>query len=716
MPRSQTRLKQGSSIPLTWLSQGMLNTSLLLRHESIRSGRVPEALNLLLNERISPNQVQAGFPAFNDPDKQLCEAASDDYLRCLLAKAIGEVYRSITPKYRNEAARKQFFGQLVGVAEACHLTKTNDCRTALHSSSEQGTVLAMVQAEADRLIQARIDLSSEYASKLNSARVEFRSSIRMLEGIVGVRWQDSERFQRTLTLRSFFPPGLYEDEQTWRWGSQWYPEDGVLNINPPILFLDTFRRGVLAREAAILLSPRILDGMQHAPRVLCEQSEYLAYKLFERKNEKELWSHARHGLRKSTRPGGQDLLDFFQYYEMLVGEFLYREIWGRLKEFGNAALTVADYYIIFNTLAARPIVQKFDDNEMRLLNLLAKRPDVRSGEAGRALGISIPTAMKIIRDLSKKAGLLFTIIVDMRKLGLVEYLLLLNTAKQAEVITMFNRIPYCRQIFRTYGSYDCFCVFDRPYENSNFLRNLLDLMKDRGLVTHYKLLELEHDFQSVNFDRYDAVLGRWSVHWDTWGIDLRERISGKKTLTAENSGQGEKFQFDKLDLQILSRLHTDCRTPFSSLGRTLGVSGAYIGKKVDRMLRENVFRYAIWPLKIGAEDWGIVVLSCTRQIASIFAEQLSKLPAWRGGLVRGDVNGLLSIVWAPSGELKQLFKAIDDRLIKTGSAQAPCLNSVGEWIIARWLPVEPYPSDLSGDKGTWVFDEKKYLSLASSRA
>lgn len=514
-------------------------------------------------------------------------------------------------------------------------------------------------------------------------------------------------------IASFFPPGLFEDEQTWRWGSQWYQEPGVLNINPPILFLDSFRKGVLAREAAILLSPRLLETMQHAPRVLCEQSEYLAYKLLERKVEKELWSHARHGLRKSTRLGGQDLIDFFQYYEMLVGESLYREVWGRLKEFGRAEITVADYYIIFNTLAARPVAQKFDNNEMQLLNVLAKRPDIKAGEAGRLLGISIPTAMKTIRDLSKKAGLLFTIIADMRKLGLVEYLLLVSTPKQADMIALLNRIPYCRQVFRTYGSSDLFCVFDIPFEHPNFLRDLMDQFRNRGLITQCKLLELEHDFQAVNFDRYDHALGRWSVHWDSWGIALRERMSSGKPFMPESSSQGDKFEFDKLDLQILARLNSDCRVPFSALGRILGVSGAYVGKKVDRMLRERVFRYSIWPLKIGAEDWGVIALSCTRQIAAILGEQLSKLPAWRGGLVKGDVEGLLSIVWAPSGELKQLFKAIDDRLVRTGSAQAECLTLVGEWVIARWLPVEPYPGDLSGEKGTWVFDEEKYLSLAS---
>jgi len=62
--------------------------------------------------------------------------------------------------------------------------------------------------------------------------------------------------------------------------------------------------------------------------------------------------------------------------------------------------------------------------------------------------------------------------------------------------------------------------------------------------------------------------------------------------------------------------------------------------------------------------------------------------------------------------MKQLFKAVDDRLIRNGYAEAECLNAVGEWVIARWLPVEAHPWDLSGEDGKWIFDEKRYLSLA----
>jgi hypothetical protein len=62
--------------------------------------------------------------------------------------------------------------------------------------------------------------------------------------------------------------------------------------------------------------------------------------------------------------------------------------------------------------------------------------------------------------------------------------------------------------------------------------------------------------------------------------------------------------------------------------------------------------------------------------------------------------------------LKQFFKAIDDRLIKTGLARAECLNSIGEWAIARWLPVDPDDAwKLFGEDGKWTFDEHHYMAL-----
>jgi len=715
MAKASTQL---SSFPVTWLSEAKLKQSLLLRQQSLFNPQNPEKteqiLQFLLLERPSHKRTRTPLQSTDQISKDTIARASDDYLRCVLAKSVAEVYSKITAKYRNEAARKQFFKRLVQITEAAHLTQS---ATTLHqtlSPEIPDEALGSVNAAMKRHVTDRIDLGSEYTSKLSLARQEFKSFFRQLENIIGLSWQESERYQKTLSLTSFFPPNIAEDEDTWRWGSQWFPKIGILNINPPMLFFDVLRKGVLAREAAILLSPRNLETMENAPRVLCEQAEYLASKLFERKNDRELWSEARHGLRKQTRVFGHELIDFFHFYEMMVGDSLYRELWSRLNEFGEIRLTVSDYYTIFNTLASRPTNPKFSRQEKELLVLLSKRPDVKAGEAAGLLKVSVPTAMKAIRDLSKKAGLRFNVIVDMQRLGLIENLILINAAKQADVIRVLSRFPYCRQVFRTYGSFDLFTVLDIPVEHRAFTREFMEAMVGTRVITRYKILELQRDLQAVNFDNYNVERASWDVHWDTWGIGLRENLAKGSSSSLYYARQERNIQLDKLDLNILLNLQLDCRSPFSALGRSLNVSGAYIGKKVSKMLREMAFKYALWPLKIGAEDWGMIGLTCSKQVAGTLAQSLSLLPAWRGGLVTGDFEGLFAIVWCPNGEVRQFFKAIDDRLVRAGLAQPESMNSVGEWVVARWLPVDPdesTPWHLFSDDGRWLFDESRYLAL-----
>jgi hypothetical protein len=321
--------------------------------------------------------------------------------------------------------------------------------------------------------------------------------------------------------------------------------------------------------------------------------------------------------------------------------------------------------------------------------------------------------MKGIKHLVTKAGLLFTVVVNMSKIGLLEHVALINSAKRNEAFQILRRLPYCRQIFRTYGSYDMFAVIDIPEGHVEFMPRFLGRMKERGLVSNFKLGRLVNDYQAVNFSGYDSKSGRWVVHWDTWGVRLQDSLREPRGEWVDQSTTGERYHVDKLDLNLLFMNVIDCRVPFSSMGRNLGVSGAYVGKKIGRMIREGVFRYSLWPLKIGAEDWGLVALSCETSVSSTLARYLSALPAWRGGLIGGgDFEGLLAMVWAPNGELKQLFKSIDDRVIRNGFAQVEALNSIGEWALARWLPVtKDDPWQLCTDDGKWIFDEEKYMSL-----
>jgi DNA-binding Lrp family transcriptional regulator len=712
---SEAQLNHIGKLPIAWLSDGVLRTSIFLRHDSAKTGKTSEALDYLLQEKISTSGLLAAFPSLIKPSSDLTQAASDDYSRCILARSVAEVFRKITPNYKNEAARKQFFKKLADIAAAIHLSESNvGLPERLNADSRDDDVGTWVNLELEKLVRQRTDLVAEYSAKLGSARIEFAAALRQLERLVGIAWTESDHYRPSLRISSFFPPGLVENENTWRWGTQWYSQQGVLNLNPPILFIDPIRKGVIVRETASLLAPRNLDDMGHHGLELCEQSEYLAYKLFERKNDREFWAEARHGLRQKTRVRAHELIEFFNYYEMMVGDSLYRELWTRLKEFGDAQLTFSDYLNVFSSLTNRPVNPKFDEEELRLLDLLCKRPDVGAGQAARLLGVSIPTAMKAIRDLSRKAGLSFTILVDMHKIGFTEHLALIQTSKSTKILNILQRFPYCRQVFRTYGSFELFCVLDIPFEHDDFAEKFLNRMTERELVANHKLLQLQRNLQAVNFEWYDAKKRSWDIHWDSWALNLRESLTKPEQFMAERSSESLRTQPDKLDHNILSMLHINSRTPFSVIGRTLGVSGAYVGRRVMRMAQQGLFRYAVWPMKIGAEDWGLLALSCPREIAGTLARSLSRLPAWRGGFVSGAFEGLLAIVWCPNGEMKQFFKAIDDRLVKTGLARAECLNSIGDWAVARWLPCMVDPDDpwkLLGEDGKWMFDEGHYMAL-----
>lgn len=714
MPSTNAPLREIRSDSIAWLSESKLKSSIYLRAVTRGTSKANEALANILKSELSHS---AHYPAgrIDLSHAELVAQASDDYRRCILAKALAESYRKDTQKYRNEAARKQFFKRMATAAEATQLTESSDHLRALYGDmGETDETSELLKPELDRLMAQRIDLASEHAAKLNAARGELNAFLKELESLIGSNWSESDRYVRSLIVTSFFPPSVYENEKTWQWGSQWYPEQGVLNLNPPVLFFDTIRRGVIGREAAMLLSPRVLETLEDEPRMVCEQSEYLAYKLMQRKNDKELWAQARHGLRQKTRFQAHELIDFFHHHEMMVGETLYRELWSRLKELGETPLTVSDYFTIFNSLSSRPTNPEFNKSELRLLDALCKRPNISPGEAAHTLGLSIPTTMKSIKHLATKAGLLFTVVVDLSRIGLSEHLVLLDSGRRPEAFQILRRFPYCRQIFRTYGSYDMFAVIDVPEVHNDFVQRFLGRMKERGFLSNFKLMRLLKDYQAVNVSGYDVKAGRWMIHWDTWGVRLQDSLRKNEPASAIDSSMMKRYAVDKLDLNILFMNVVDCRAPYSSIGRNLGVSGAYVGQKVTRMINEGVFRYSVWPLKIGAEDWGLIVLSCSRSVSSQVARYLSELPAWRGGLVEGDLEGLVAMVWSPNGELRQLFKSIDDRVVRDGHAKVECLNSVGEWALARWLPVtKDDPWQLCTDDGQWLFDEDKYMSLVA---
>lgn len=633
---------------------------------------------------------------------------SADYYRCYLAKAISNIMNRLTGRYKNEAARREFFTNLAAITEAIHVSTSSDRIKQLFERRDSDKLVDIVLKEAATLVKSSFDPDEEIKQRLATVRREFSEFMSSAEDLFNLKWEDSEKYDIDLSLVSFFDPWHSENEQTEKWGTLCYSNPTVLNVNPPVMFFDALRRSVIAREAVNFLTPHIVDSVHR----LYEQSEYLVTKLLRDKYEKEFWLFARHGLREETK---KDIItgitDFFGYYESFVGDDLYREAWSRLEEMTRLSLqigSVPEYARMLDTIAARPVRVKLDRNEITLFNVLAERPDMPMSEVARRINTSIPTAAKLMQRLTQNACLRFFIHVNDRTLGLEEYLLLMRTSKPDRLPSVFWRIPYCRDIYRMYGPMDYFVVVNVPEGNENFIRRLESELENCDLASELTTLVSTRDFSNMSFVYFDPDESVWHVHWDSWGAGLAKAMKeGESAGQPRSIGYGtERVGFDRLDLQIMEKLMYNSRGSYSEIGKALGVSGAYVSRKIHRLLRNQVFRPMAKPFKIGAEEYALVTAACGEDHVGPLIEFLGKLPAWRGAVVKGSYEGILAQVGVPSGEVNQLFMVLDDRLVKTHIAQCS-FNVVGMWSsLRRWLPINLY----SKHEG-WKFEENKYLDV-----
>lgn len=631
-----------------------------------------------------------------------------DYFRCYLSKATCNVMARLTPRYKNEAARNEFFTGLAAIAEAIHLSESDDRIVDLFENRDSERLTDTVLKEAMTLVKAPFDPNKEIAQKLTVARHELSEFMLSAENLLGVKWEKSEKYDENLTLVSFFDPWYFEDEKTQKWGVVYYSNPVTMNVCPPVMCFGALRRSVIAREAVNLLTPRILDSAHK----LYEQSEYIATKLLKDKYEKEFWLLARHGLREETKKNViGSLTDFFRYYESFVGDDLYKQAWSRLAEMTRLSVQInnaPEYSKILDAIVARPARVQLNKDEITLFAFLSEKPNMPLSEVARRVGVSIPTATKLMERLTQKACLRFFIQTNDRALGLEEHLLLMKTPKPDRLPLVLWRIPYCRDIYRLYGSLDYFVVVDVPEGKGSFIHRLETALTDCRLVSEFISCEATDDFSNMSFEYFDSDKSVWHVHWDSWGAGLAKGLEKRQTATQQTPHYKVKsIHFDNLDLQILEKLMYNSRSSYSEIGKALGVTGAYVSRKIRRLLN-SVFRPIVKPYKIGAEEYGLVTIPCEDRYVEPLVESLNKLPAWRGASVKGDFEGLLAYVGVPSGEVNQFFMTLDDRLIKTRFADCS-FNVVAlgaRASLRRWLPITLH----SKDEG-WKFEEDRYLTL-----
>jgi DNA-binding Lrp family transcriptional regulator len=369
-----------------------------------------------------------------------------------------------------------------------------------------------------------------------------------------------------------------------------------------------------------------------------------------------------------------------------------------------------EYQEIFRALAAKPVRARFDEKELEMLRILSTEPFLSFSDMSRRLRLSMPTTMRLFTNLSAKSSLSSFLMANVDLLGLTDFFMFMNTSRKSELRRILFRIPYCRVVYSLYGSADVFALIDVPFQESEFPRKMADRLRSAGVASQVILCQSEHNFGGLNFQSYDLKAKDWDIHWNSWGGILRERLSAmSKVNMASLHHQPNKLEWiRKIDLQIMERLFSNCRRSHEQIGDMLGVTGAYVGKRVRRLLQNNVFRPVMAPRKMGAEDHGLLLLSCPRDRVGIIASGFDLLPRWRGAQVSGDVEGLLAEVYVPTGQIDQLFKQVDEQLVARHFVDGCRFHVVGTWSqpIVRWLPANLY-SDETG----WAFDSEKYLAL-----
>jgi len=697
--------------------RGILTLSLQMRQSlygtETEERKKRQIRTLMCRGVLSEREYSKALPHIRAQHPRSAYRPGADYFRCYLSKATSNVMNRLTSRYKNEAARKEFYTRLAAIAEAIHLCDSHETIANLFEERPSDELIDLVLRETATLVKSDFDVDEKLKEGLEAGRRELSEFMSGVRDLTGLEWEESEKYDRRLTLVSFFDPWYSEDERTQRWGVMCYSNPTTLNISPPLMLFDAMRRSVIAREAVNLFTPRIADSV---PK-LYEQSEYLATKLLRDRYEGEFWLFARHGLREETKRSGiSGVSDFFSYYESFVGDDLYRLIWSRLKEMTRLSLRISslsEYGRILDAIAARPVRVKLEEREIELFKTLSIRPDMPLSQLARSINASIPTTTKIMQRLRQKACLRFFILSNDRALGLEEYLLLIKTDQPDRLPFALWSIPYCRDIYRLYGSMDYFVVVNVPTAKEGFLDKLKVTLRESSLASQIVTVVSTADYSNTSLDYWDPTESVWHVHWDSWGAGLAKALS-EHQLSHEVYTLGrrvDRVKIDGLDLRIMEQMEYDCRKSYSDIGKALGISGAYVSRKASRLLRNQVFRPIMKPFKIGAEEYGLVTISCDIAYIPPIVNCLHKLPAWRGAIVTGDFNGLLAQIGVPSGELNQLFMILDDRLVKSGVAKC-VFHVVGMWSsLRRWHHTSLY----SKGRG-WRFDEEEYLEAVSHYA
>lgn len=85
---------------------------------------------------------------------------------------------------------------------------------------------------------------------------------------------------------------------------------------------------------------------------------------------------------------------------------------------------------------------------------------------------------------------------------------------------------------------------------------------------------------------------------------------------------------DAIDAKIVRALQADGRQPNTEIARKLGLAEATVRKRVERLLREQVFQIAAWvdPLKVGYQHYAVIEIQVRPAELERATQRVAALP------------------------------------------------------------------------------------------
>ncbi|MBS7655179.1 winged helix-turn-helix transcriptional regulator [Candidatus Bathyarchaeota archaeon] len=630
-----------------------------------------------------------------------------DYAKCFFAKALSNFFNEKISKYKNEAARKIFLRDLSDLTDILHSIPVEKLLTKIESLqfNEKTSVIFMdFINELKTLIDKKWNPDLEVERKINEAQKEIEFYLSKMENLSGFKLGSIGNYQEGLLIHCFFDP-WYNDNSS-LWGVSFYPILNILNLQPPYIFFDALRRGLLAREAAHFFTPNIIEKMER----VYEQMDYCAYKILN-DFEAEFWEFARHGLREESKEF--DGINYYLEWEAIVGWDFLNKVFSRLKSINRfkSEINFSEYQSIVDSLALKPKHVSLTQEELSILNFLSEKPLISVSELSQKTGVSLPTVQKLLKTLRLKANIWPSVLVDLNKLNITCFLTLLKIKPHVlnELINIIWLFPYCGRIYKVFGETNLLCYFQIPLSYENFIYDYLTILKRADVIEKSFIFKVEEFYYNFNPRFYNASISDWDVPWDEWGLWLKEYLLTKGLLHVIKGRPKEgkrKIKVNKIDLELIRLLRVNARFPFSEIGFKLGVSGAYIGQRVRHLINSQVITPTVASFRIGLDEAVFVTFDCEEEDLTAIKSAFDELPMWQGFKISGDMEGVASMIYIPTGETQELLYAIDKYLIESKLVNKYMIHVIERWTgMRRWLPIELYT-----DGAGWIFDKNEYLN------